>query len=184
MQLNDWDYVRAKINRAYEQLRILSREVTSYVDRCEHNAKFIVDDERQRILLSYAVDREPDVRLSLLTGEIVHNTRTALDNLVCALARTSNPKDSCKGRGYPCFTVATEYACKRSDILRGVPDSAKDLIDGLQPCTRLDGSSSSHPVALLCKLSNRDEHRALHLTTVASRNAVRSSRRFRNMAGS
>jgi hypothetical protein len=88
---------------------------------------------------------------------------------VCALVRLEKPASTCRHRSFPAFTDPKEYLAKRDKLLCGMPDAAKTLIDGLQPSTRTDGTAERHPVAILNKLSNRDKHRAPHLTNTYSR---------------
>ena len=159
-----------KVRRAEEHLAAFRQQSRDYLKATKHDHGLIFDQKQHRLILTFTLAQPPPVRLSILAGDCVHNARSALDNLVCGLARIEDPKCECGGRKYPMYTDVVEYEKRRDKILKGVPEPARVVIDGHQPTTRMDGSASQHPLAILNRLSNRDKHRAPQLASAYARN--------------
>ncbi len=161
--------VLAKLARAHEHYDAAGREFTSHLETCQHIVTLEVDEKLRKARIRYRIEPEPSLRLSVLIGDFVHNAHSALDNLICAIARTANPSDDCAGRQFPIFTDPTKYAQKRDDVMHGVPDDAKKIIDTFQPYAGVNLTTSPlHPIDFLRYLSNRDKHRAVNLTAAYS----------------
>ena len=59
------------------------------------------------------------------------------------------------------------YAAKRNEILDGVPEKARTLIDLFQPRPGPDVSPEIHAIAILNRLSNDDKHLEQSMRAVA-----------------
>jgi hypothetical protein len=108
--------------------------------------------------------------LSVVIGEFLYNLRSALDNLVCALVRIGRNGSSCSGRGFPIHTDCDKFDAEAARKLRGVPPSARALIQGLQPYSRGNLGATIDPLNILNLLRNKDTHRALNLAVNYHRN--------------
>src|SRR5207245_7717261 len=104
--------------------------------------------------------------LGLTIGDCIHNARSALDNLVCALIRRHDLFHRCKSRAFPICDTDDKYAKRKAQgDLDGVPALAITFIDNLQPHIR-GNTAHQDPLWLLNELSNQDKHRVP--TVVAS----------------
>ena len=119
------------------------------------------------------VTPDPDPELAVVVGEVLHNTRAALDHIAVALVP--------RGRRYSAsFPIAmadpwkdtATYACVHDDprqrfesAVRGAPKDAVALIKEAQPYASTAGPSELHPLGLLSSLENADKHRALSVVT-------------------
>ena len=100
-------------------------------------------------------------RISILAGEAIHQTRSALDHIASALVVANKGVITPKTQ-FPIFVYSPtneRESHRYEDQIRGMSPSAKALIDQLQPFNgpdRLD-----HPLTLLKRLNNFDKHQAL-----------------------
>ena len=162
--------VDAKMIRAHENIGIIAREINDWFSTIRMNMYLkTAPDQPWPWLVLMANDYIPPVRLSVLVGECVHNMRSAVDNLVCALARITEPACRCHGLAFPLFKDIDEWNAKSGKSLKGVPPAAKDIIRQLQPWS---DASGPNPLGILNKLSNIDKHRACNFTLPYNRDAV------------
>jgi len=118
----------------------------------------------------FRLDTElPPKRFSVETGNIVHQLRATLDNLVWQLAILNRRKPRGGPRGN-CFPILSHmnadetFGEKTSDSLRGVEPTHGAAIQRLQPYERPSGiAPAENPIKLLSGLSNRDKHQELQL---------------------
>lgn len=109
----------------------------------------------------------------LLIGELVHNTRSALEHLAWQLVgyAGNTPKRS---TGFPICREARAFDSnshgKGLHKLEGASDSAIAAVRSIQPFAtdRWDGPVENHPLLLLTDLWNYDKHRTLPLCAFIS----------------
>ena len=153
--------VDAKMIRAHEHLETLEREIKAYLSAIKVEMVLKTDPAQSRPwLVMSASDYIPPIRLSVLLGDCVHNMRSALDNLVCGLAKTVNPRCKCRG-AFPYRNDETAWNKHFQDDLKGVPADAQKIIKDLQPW---NDPSKQSPLLMLNKLSNDDKHRTCNFT--------------------
>jgi hypothetical protein len=158
----------AKIIRAHENIEGIAREINEWCASITiHKYIKTAPDQPSPWMVFHANHYIPPVRLSVLLGECVHNMRSAVDNLVCGLARTLKPHSKCGGLAFPLFADQAEWAEKADKTLKGIPPAAKEIIRHLQPW---EDTKSPNPLTILNKLSNVDKHRACNFTLAYSRN--------------
>lgn len=105
-----------------------------------------------------------------IAGEIIHDLRSALDNLIYEASRQNNNDGEVEQTQ---FVIANDERAYRSQQrrLRGLKEEQKNKVESIQPYNNEDKWAS-----LLSDLSNRDKHRyliALHnhsRITVSARN--------------
>jgi hypothetical protein len=162
--------VDAKMIRAHENIFSLAQEINDWFASIKFTFYLnTIPDEPWPRLTVHADEYIPPVRLSVLVGECVHNMRSALDNLICALARTLKPGSKCRGLAFPLFDSQAEWDEKSERPLKGIAPAAREIIRRLQPWV---DSASPHPLVILNKLSNIDKHRACNFTLPHNRNAI------------
>jgi len=162
--------VDAKMIRAHEHLEALERETLEYLSTIKPTLVLkTAPNEPWPWLVMWVDDHIPPIRLSVLLGDCVHNMRSALDNLVCGLARTVVPSCACKGTAFPYRENEADFDANASRELAGVPINARKIIKQLQPWC--DTPPSRNPLLILNKLSNIDKHRSCNLALAYNRNA-------------
>lgn len=162
--------VDAKMIRAHEHLEMLERESLEYLSTIKPTMVLkTAPDARWPWLVMWVNDYIPPIRLSVLLGDCVHNMRSALDNLVCGLARTVDPSCACKGTKFPYRQNETDFDANVNQDLSGVPIEAQKIIKQLQPWC--DTSRVPNPLLMLNKLSNIDKHRSCNFALAYNRNA-------------
>jgi len=104
------------------------------------------------------------VSMSLLAGDVIHNTRVALDH---TLARLKDTFGGNAGRGsFPVCTTPDDWKRRVTDAgrnspLRGLEGTpAFDLVHDEQPMHRAEPDAD--PLVILNALDNDDKHRLLH----------------------
>jgi hypothetical protein len=94
--------------------------------------------------------RTPADFLSTVLGDIAFNLRSALDHMVCALARRADPDCTCTGTQFPIVTTLEKWHLSG---LKGVPGKAVALIKSVQPYQRGDESAAAlDPLNILNEL--------------------------------
>jgi hypothetical protein len=122
------------------------------------------------------LDRQLEVPLdwSLMVGDIIHNARSALDNLAYALAiKNSGPlsDDDARDVQFVLYEKRPDDFFSRSLFRLGLlSDVARTEIEKLQPYHRPD-PAYRHPLAVLADLSNIDKHRHLILAVDTAQSA-------------
>jgi hypothetical protein len=160
----------AKMIRAHENIEGIGREINDWFESIKVNMYLkTAADLPSPWLVVHANDYIPPIRFSVLIGECVHNMRSAVDNLVCGLARTLKPTCKCAGLAFPLLADQEEWDEKADNSLKGIPPAAKEVIRQLQPWA---GTISPNPLTILNKLSNLDKHRACNFTLPHNRNAT------------
>jgi hypothetical protein len=110
------------------------------------------------------ITESPDAGWGLRVGEFLHNTRSALDNLVWQLVLL-NQREPWDKNQFPIYTNAAKPPSRRrlDDMLRGVGTDERTFIEELQPYLG-EHLHRRTRVALkwLVTLSNTDKHRYLH----------------------
>lgn len=162
--------VDAKMIRAFEHLETLERETQEYLATIKPTMVLKTSpNEPWPWIVMWVNDYIAPIRLSVLLGDCVHNMRSALDNLICGLARTVDPYCGCKGMAFPFRENQADWDANVQRNLAGVPQEACKIIEELQPWR--DTSSTPNPLLMLNKLSNIDKHRHCHFTLAYNRNA-------------
>ncbi len=166
-------HVVERIRRAREQIEALNAEVHKVARNSPNRigTKVYMESESIcRVVRVASIWQLPPDRWSVIVGEIIHDLRAALDNLVCALAYEYS-KSPCEHTSFPIFGDANAYASARNakrrdgtilDPIAGVHPDAQAIIKALQPYHRPDFQRD--PLWILSKLSNIDKHRLFHLS--------------------
>jgi hypothetical protein len=153
---------QVKLERARALLNELQREADAYIDACE-NAIVHQPLPDQRTHRYVAEGIEPLPRLAALAGDIVHNTRTALDNLAWAIARKCG---SASDRlTFPIRQTAPEDL---NELMPGAPSTVLEALSAEQPYQHGDHIS---PLLVVHELNRIDKHRVLLPVAVAVRTA-------------
>jgi hypothetical protein len=114
---------------------------------------------------SLTIARELPAAWALIVGDILHNIRSALDNLAFALVEVARiPRVSDPERGlFPIWPSHKEFKDIRERDIGGMAPEAQAIIESLQPYRREDSLHFSR-LYLLNELANVDRHRRLVLS--------------------
>ena len=168
--------VWAKLDRTVEQLETLDLEIKrlwsddSHPYAIRHN--FHLERGEHRFDIEPRWSPKAALRIGVMIGEIVHDLRSALDNLVWQLVILNGQVSPDRGHSFPLWSKEPSEAFadlsrrpssdsrqpERRGPLFGVSDEATAIIKACQPYTRPDLVG----LARLDALWNMDKHR--HLT--------------------
>lgn len=167
---------QARLDQARRRYSALDGEIRVYLGRERAKVVSDLEDDRWNVIRFASDVVPPPLTLGVILGEVVHNLRAVLDNLVFDLA--GQPTSNSRGQtAFPIAESSNDYLNPRRDgepsmrerMLEGVPDGAREIIDAFQPFEPLDdhlraawGESQEHPLRMLRVLSNADKHRIAH----------------------
>lgn len=171
--------------RADEHLATLDREASPFLDyarrrvRSRLNPKMmkflteVVEEGRlgaDEAVLSLYIDALPPRQWGVIASDVLHQLRSCLDNLLCALV-VLRMNTVAKSNAFPIATTPEQWdEAGRRRMWRGI--SACDLatLEELQPVHRSD-TPDDDPLAILKRFSNHDKHEALAFTYMGFGNA-------------
>jgi hypothetical protein len=162
------DGVHLKLDRAKEHWEALNREIRCFLD--DHAVVPVaVSDPLQRLYIFRVGKVHPlPARWGIVVGDIVHNTRSALDHLVAQLV-IANGQMPARHHAFPvCLKLRdwqrqVEQAKSGKSSLDGVAAAAVSLIESIQPYhAGAERDAERSTLAGLQRLWNADKHRLVH----------------------
>lgn len=171
----------AKLNRADEQLNLLGAELKEYVEASSHAISPKPEQGPDDWLITrFAKLEPPGPRVGVIVGEIVHDIRSALDQLVWQLVRvnraSTGPPDRYNQFPITCRPIRPKPPIKGDihrywDIdapgsLKGVSSAHFAEIKRLQPHRR-GSRAHSDKLWVLSELWNTDKHRVVHAAAMS-----------------
>ncbi|WP_336026591.1 hypothetical protein [Geodermatophilus sp. FMUSA9-8] len=118
----------------------------------------------------FTLGEHPSPVWGVWLGDIAHNLRSALDNVVTALLAREDKRPGGRA-GFPLYLMKDDWLAKvaepwpRGGPLAGVAREDFDVIESAQPFMHQSAEEKSgHPLATLARVNNRDKHAALHAT--------------------
>jgi len=99
--------VMLKVERAREHLDTLDREVGEFLERELYAVAPSLNAEADRQILTLKPKLAPPAHLGVVVGDVVHNLRSALDHLACALALLDDSGDPCDKWPKPQFPLTS-----------------------------------------------------------------------------
>jgi hypothetical protein len=165
---------RLKIERAEQHLDELQPKIQAYIERDPYVVSNDPEMENEWMVVRFGEVREhPDTRWGIRVGELLHDLRSALDNLVWQLVQL-NGKQPGDHNQFPIYTKAPDKARHRAlrgvrgatridDMLLGVRPADAAVIKELQPYLGLH-IHRGHKVALasVALFNNIDKHKFVH----------------------
>ena len=129
------DGIQMKLARAEEHLDFLEAQVAAHNKRKLYSVADRPEQHNDWFIVRVSVAEEPDPRWGVIVGEFLHNTRTALDNLVWQLVLVNERTPSHKNQ-FPIFTKPAGRLGRRqerlNEMLRGVSAEHRAAIEELQ----------------------------------------------------
>lgn len=156
-----------KVARACDLLNELNALVAEYMAQNPITAVHDKANEPRRWVVRAVVREYPDPVFGIMTGEIVHHLRSALDYAIGELiqygtGRVPRIEDRFE---FPVFRDKRAYR-KASTKIDGVPTAAAAAIERLQPFNSDQPEITS--IWLLHRMNIADKHRSLHVVAAAS----------------
>jgi hypothetical protein len=165
----------AKLERAVEHFQALDADLKAWrgesVEKGEAiGARWELDNEsRLRSFYVETLPETPRFRWGLILGDVIHNQRSALDQLAWELANLYRPdREEENSTQFPIVLSAKHFA--KPHIQRQVQfiDPAHVvLIEQKQPYAGGNTSPGDHTLAVLQNLSNADKHRGISIVQLA-----------------
>lgn len=159
---------RAKLERAKETLDALELEIATYLSQDPPPVRLEkkhINGGLEYAFLAYG-EPYPPLRLSVITGEIVHHMRSSLDHLIHALVVNNGAKPTLQHQFPICTTEkAFKQACERGQI-SNVGANARRLICSVQPFTTPTPDDTI--LYVVSQYDNTDKHRLLVVVTAVA----------------
>src|ERR1017187_8784578 len=154
--------VLAKYDRSQKHVNDLMGAVDAF--RYANRDHVDIQTNEQTGDVTYYLRTVPIVpnEIALILGDAVHNLRSTLDYLICALVLTAGGPD-CEHTGFPIFESAKFYHDTSAVKVKGVGKFCKEKLDLVQPYR----GGSGHILWQLHRLDIMDKHRLLPAITFA-----------------
>ena len=178
-----FEHIVKKLERAEEHINQLEREREAFLNKTPNRELADYDADSEKAFKDFHGQRVVDPRLSVLTGDVLHQLRSSLDHMACDLILSNGGSITLKSQ----FPIFLYEPTKQGDIRRyngqieGVTrPEILTIIKRHQPYAAGDGRGGSHSLAVLKSLSNIDKHRALILHVVTIEARIRGTVRWKN----
>jgi hypothetical protein len=154
--------VRGKVNRAQEHAQSLSNDISAAVRGPDNPYRLVPELDLDAGKCSLRVEKVaefPRPQWETVVGEIVHNLRSALDQLAYQLALLNRADDDAlRGCEFPIFVDRDRFngGSKGSGVykMRALATRDQHIIESVQPF-----DFPEHPLWVLQQMSNSDKHR-------------------------
>lgn len=158
----------AKIARAKETLDCLDAEIQSLLSQepkpYEITQRLTNNGRQYQVVVVGAFDIPS--RLSVIAGEIVHQLRSSLDHLVCALVASQGGSFT-RNHQFPICSSIKRFADSRArGAIDGVSVTAEEIIRSVQPYT--SDTPQDTILAVLQRFDNIDKHQLLLIVSAAA----------------
>jgi hypothetical protein len=163
-----------KIRRAKEHLDFIAREGIRYIERnSDRTIPFEPQPSNQWTIVQWGNIEPLSPMWGTYMGDVVHNLRSALDNLVCTLILLNNPDHSIEHAQFPIHDGEKQWIneIEQRNHARGLaPTDGLAIpfltaIKGLQPYHLRGAAKKNAPLRKLHLASNADKHRTVHTSS-------------------
>jgi hypothetical protein len=121
---------KLKIKRAKQHLAELNTAINAFHESGAYEIIHEVDSKSGESVYRIRVHKEIPCDISTIIGDIVHNLRSSLDQVVCDLVR-ANKKQVRRGTGFPISRTAKHFETNSTGKIQGVSPKARRLIERL-----------------------------------------------------
>jgi hypothetical protein len=166
------DASRAKIERAKEQINNLKSEIDAFFDSGAYTVVEERDPETGERVFRLRIQRAMPLRFTVIVGEIFHDLRSSLDQLICHLIRANHGRVT-KDSGFPFSELAKDFKSVRTRKVKGAGTKADRIVQAIKPYPggndalfRLHKANVSEKHALPTLIGTAYSHRAFDPTAV------------------
>ncbi len=142
-----------KIERAKQHLIEFEKELPDFIDKIKNNIKYYYEEKSDEIVVYVYNDIPIPKNLNVIIGDIVHNLRSSLDQVIACILRKNNI-DIKWDHGFPIVDSKEMLDKIINRKLRGAPDCVKEFVLRLKPYK----AGGCEALWLLSKLNNTDKH--------------------------
>jgi len=153
--------VELKLSRAAEQAQILKNEIDGWTkaNPIRYKTEMYKDGMGFRVIHEGFLNPPPTERWSLIFGELIHNLRSALDNLAWGLACVkADPPKKPKIIKFPIIQNRKDFKDEGKPITDQMTQDAAEVIKGMQPFEQSENNPARNYLVLLQKFNNEDKH--------------------------
>lgn len=151
-----------KVARAKEQLADLDMETMARPNNNLYRSFTEFDSKQRQQVSTIRLANNALMRWGAITGEIVHDLHSALDQSICDLIRLTDPASDCENSAFPIYNTPLPPGHQRKELSAVKIPNVAAVIEGIQPHAAGDNDDPrDHPLALLRALSNWDKHRMI-----------------------
>ena len=155
-----------KLDRALYHLHSLKTETSSWLKTEPYKFVHDLDSKTGQKLVVVELLEPVPREFAAITGDCLHNLRSALDNLAFSLAvRYSGtlPEKIARKVEFPIFTDRAMTSEERRNKIGRIDPEAQATIEKLQPYETGEKNAPNHILSVLHDLSIKDKHRVPHL---------------------
>ena len=163
------DGVYARLDRTYENIGNLEREIAGFLKDGNHAA---VEDNNARVsdeAIEFLAGRVVPARFSVLSGEVIHHLRCCLDHVAWELSSPDARAKaaSAKEIGFPILAVkpADESELKQYERkIKWISSVGRNIIESLQPYRREEAVLTgplNDPLWIIHDMDRINKHREL-----------------------
>lgn len=146
-----------KIDRAKQHLNELQRELKTFFNSHPYRIGTKRDAQTKRLIYYVIEVKDTPDKLSLISGDIIQNLRSALDHLAYELfVKETSGKVSGRHIYFPIEKDAETYKREKGRKTKGISKEAVALIDNLKPY-----KGGNDILWRIHELNNLDKHRLL-----------------------
>ena len=154
------DGIRTKMARAHEHCGMLDREIRTFINSKPYRIGYEFNAEmREHSWKLVSAPPEIPSRINAIIGDALYNFRSSLDHIVWQLVLRNGGTPDTRNE-FPIFSDRGNFS-NSTRKLRGVNDTARQIITAVQPCNGGDDA-----LWFLHELSNMDKHRHLPVVFV------------------
>lgn len=170
-----------KLARAVELYNFIYEQSAVHIEnqlKYDATPQLIADEEWD--ILTWLDVGEPNPAFGVWVGELVHDVRSALDQIVYSLVIDNN-RDPGEHTQFPIYDSKTNWindieerdATRVPSPIAGVTDDQFTLIKAAQPYHLAHKKRPGHPLMQLKRMSNVDKHRTLHVAAIRASTPTR-----------
>jgi hypothetical protein len=152
-----------KTERAHKHIRDLKDAVNTCYAENAYSVAGKLDPKTKKVIYYVAVEPQIPTPITLITGDIFHNLRTALDHLAWQLVIAAGNQPFEGSTGFPICDSATFYKSTFSGQVKGMDETVIDALRAMQ----MHENGRGHSFWQLHRIDKIDKHRLL--IPVASR---------------
>jgi len=156
--------VLTRVEWAERDVETLNSEIDRWLEHQPYAARLEFYEEERLWVVQLRMPTPPLV-WGVVVGNIVHNLRSALDNLVwqLVLLNGEQPRSGPRGNDFPIFgRPVSDFKKAAATSLAGVAPQHVAQIEAVQPQnSSAHVALDAHPFAALSELANADKHRVL-----------------------
>lgn len=121
-----------KVERAQEHIRELTEGIVAFMDSGPYS--IATEKQADKWQLVSHVHREPPPELGAITGDAIHNLRSALDALWYNITHNGRPpSDKRSGEGFVVHEKPESFEARRKTVVKGRLKTAFDILAAIKP---------------------------------------------------